>query len=187
MTSIPRKRTKPIAKKRATPRRWKSPRCQVRGCNKKAEEFWREKVSVVMMGTDSLLDEYDEEQRMCHVHARREALRRWSLSIRTGRCELAAFHEQYGVRCAGANVAGHGFGKGAYPSVMFEPWNGFSKCSGLNAWIEDHTLEWDGYLREVWGDKYEEYRRQALTVRKYDLAEVLARLVGEAKESNEAE
>lgn len=173
------KQPKPIKrsaiKKRTTKKRaWKSARCQVLRCNKKAEVEWVEKVQVVMIGTESVIDEYDETQRMCHSHARLEALRRWSLSVRTGQCELAAFHAQYNVKCAGSNIAGHGFGKGAYPSVMFEPWNGFSKCSGLNAWVEDHTLEWDGYLRETWGDKYNERRAQALQVRKYDLATVLA-------------
>lgn len=170
-------------KAKARKRTHKTPRCEVLRCHKPQDVTWGESsVSDFEMGhaiTQHL-------RGMCRSHARQEALTRWSFSIRTGRCELAGFHAQYNVRCAGANVAGHGFGKGAYPGVMFEPWNGFSKCSGLNAWVEDHTLEWDGYLREAWGDQYEERRRRALQVRKYDLAEVLTRFPAVPKREKEA-
>lgn len=165
----PLKRSAPIARKRAKKRTWKTARCQIRGCNKKAEVEWENHTKEVAW------------QKMCHSHARIEALARWSYAIRSRdnfECQMAEFHARHNVRCAGVVVAGHCFGKGAYPSVMFELWNGVAKCSGLNAWVEDHTLEWDDQLKEMWGDDYAPRRKMALTVRKYDLSVVLSTLAG---------
>lgn len=156
---------KPLPRKRATPRAWKSPRCGRRGCGQIARVFG---------GVENVGHAWDWQ--LCSKHAKAEAARLWSLLVRTGRCDLAEWHQGLDVRCGGAIVGCHGFGKGAYPSVRYEKWNGFSGCSGINQWTEDHPLEWDDFLRATWGPLYEERRKLALAVPKYDLGEVIADL-----------
>lgn len=180
--------TKPIPKKRATPRKYRSPRCKYetptgrRPCKKPQDVKWYDRVST-RIGDGSWhlgwATEVDIPHGLCRPHAHQEALVRWSFFIRTRGgfvCELSAWHQSLGVKCGGNIVGCHGFGKGAYPAVMFEEWNGFSGCSGINNWTDNHPLEWTDYLKEKWGNAlYEERKREALAVRKYDLADVLAR------------
>ena len=167
-TRIPRKRAKPCA--------YKSPRCDFATptgrhlCRKPQKVMW-------------------EERGMCLSHAKAESARLWSRLVRTGQCDLADWHRSLGVKCGGPICGCHGFGKGAYPSVRYELWNGFSGCSGINVWTEDHPLEWDDYLRATWGPLYEERRQLALAVRKYDLGEAIATLstqLSEVKRQKEA-
>ncbi|MCR4338933.1 MAG: hypothetical protein NUW01_03495 [Gemmatimonadaceae bacterium] len=178
-----------ISRKRAKPRAYKTPRCDFATptgrhlCRKPQKVTWSEalpKPGEIRFLTGPLAGQVgtvvSEVRGMCASHAKAESARLWSLLVRTGRCDLADWHRSLGVKCGGPICGCHGFGKGAYPSVRYELWNGFSGCSGINAWTEDHTLEWDDYLRATWGPLYEERRQLALAVRKYDLGEVIATL-----------
>lgn len=165
--------------------RIRSPRCQTRGCNKPQTVKWgvtrAGPVAVNTAGTEMLhtiakATGADSARGLCNKHARREADRLWSLRVRTGRCDLAVWHQTLGVKCGGPIVACHGFRRG-YAATRWALWNGFSGCSGVNQWTEDHSLEWDAFLRDAWGAEYEPRRNSALGRGwKLDLAQVIAEL-----------
>lgn len=100
----------------------------------------------------------------------------WSLWVkRKGRCEFIG--EQIGnsmhVRCGGGLQAMHGFGKKAYPGVRYAVWNGFAGCAAAHTYYSFRPPEWENYLRSRWGEElYQQRLREAMAIRKYDLAQV---------------
>ena len=85
-----------------------------------------------------------------------------------GRCENCDSTEF--LQCA------HGFSR-SYRTVRWDRRNAFCLCRGCHVYFTHRPLEWDGWLRERWGDSlYAELRGLALTHRPPDLSELAAEL-----------
>ena len=114
---------------------------------------------------------------MCLTHAKRKADELWGRAVRKGVCELA----DIGTRCAGPIQACHGFSRG-YMGTRYLLENGFSGCASHNFFAEIKPLEWDTYLRKLWGEKYGRLRDLALNFGKRgertDYAAIIAGLRG---------
>lgn len=157
-TPKPLKRTT-LARKSARPRHRKTT-CTSRGCNR-----------VPTAG------------QMCLTHAKKKADAAWGERVRTDRCvvaELAAQHDIASPTCAGPIQACHGFSRG-YMGTRYLLDNGFSGCAAHNLWAELKPLEYDEFLRAVWGqEKYGRLRDLALNFGKsgghIDYEEVIAAL-----------
>jgi hypothetical protein len=160
------KARKPIARKRATPRRVKH-ECTTRGCK-------RAPTAGVM----------------CLTHAKAKADELWSASVRTGQCELSEWHSRFQA-CGGPIQGCHGVSRG-HMGTRYLLENGFSGCSGINKWAKDHGAEWDRALRlQLWGE--EKYNRLWALADNFkrdqgftDYAEIIARLTGQSQSKEEA-
>ena len=148
-----------LPKKRATKRGWKTPRCQVKRCGKKAEVF------------------NDPDEMRCRSHAKAEADRRFSLFIRQrdGKCLRCGKTE--GLQCA--HICSR-----RYLSVRWFEWNARALCLGCHKWETEQPLAAEDWWAGVaWGpfgsDEFyprERLRAMALHGEPEDLAVVLARL-----------
>jgi hypothetical protein len=133
----------PIARKRATPRRVKKhcldpdhPRCK----------------------------RYPSAGLRCLTHAKQKADQLWGQLVRTDECAVARLAREYGLKspaCNGPIQACHGFSRG-YMGTRYLLENGFSGCASHNLWAELKPLEWDEFLRAVWGAEYQRLRTIAL-------------------------
>jgi len=101
----------------------------------------------------------------------------WSKWVkRDGLCQFVGEYVGSEVHkfCAGSLQAMHGFPKGAYPSVRYAAWNGFSGCGKTHAFYSWREPEWQNWLRKLWGnDLYELRLREAVTRMKPDLSKVI--------------
>jgi hypothetical protein len=136
ITRPPLRRTR---RKPKSQRRFKTPRCIVRGC-----------VRAQMVGE------------MCRSHAKRAADLAWSLEVRrVGKCELAPYHSEK-FPCGGVIQACHGISR-RYVATRHLPLNGFAMCAAGHRYFGTHPLEWEEVLKAEWGELvYEEMRRLAL-------------------------
>jgi hypothetical protein len=70
----------------------------------------------------------------------------------------------------------HGFSR-RYRSVRWDERNAFALCRGCHVYFTHRPLEWDEWLRRVWGDDlYAVLRTLALTAPNPDLGETVVRL-----------
>jgi hypothetical protein len=103
----------------------------------------------------------------------------WSRWIRRGaRCEFIG--QRFGQAtytephvCRGPLQAMHGFGKKAYPSVRYAPWNGFCGCAAAHSYFTWRAPEWENYLRGRWGAAYHDRLAEAMLAKKRSLEEVI--------------
>ena len=165
---------KPLPKKRKAPRRYKTPRCDVRGCRKPQEVRWAEiEHGAIANATGALVYGFG----MCRSHAKAEADRRFSLFIRQrdGKCLRCGKTE--GLQCA--HICSR-----RYLSVRWFEWNARALCLGCHKWETEQPLAAEDWWAGVaWGpfgsDEFyprERLRAMALHGEPEDLAVVLARL-----------
>ena len=95
-----------------------------------------------------------------------------------GVCEIGKVEN-----CPSGNLqCAHGFSR-RYKSVRWDRRNAFSACAGCHYWYTLHPIEWDDFLRGVWGPVlYDELRELSLQVVKVDLRAVSADLKESLKE-----
>lgn len=75
----------------------------------------------------------------------------------------------------------HGFSR-RYRGTRWLPINGFCLCSGCHVTYTHNPLDWDDWLREVWGEPvYLELRRKAQAVCKPDFSQIIPDLESEAR------
>ncbi len=130
---------KPLPRKRAKPRRYKTPRCIWGRCKKPQAHIER-----------------------CVVHAKRYLDTLRAALVRTDHCEINHRDASWvgtPFACAGAICDNHGFDRDEMPA-RWELWNGFSGCSAVNLWANRNKIRWDEYLRRTWGDEVYAARRQ---------------------------
>lgn len=110
----------------------------------------------------------------------READRLWSLIVRRwDSCESAETALSTGD-CSGRMQAAHGFSR-RYRNTRWLPLNGFCLCAAHHVYFTHRPIEWDNWLREVWGQTtYNELRLLALRTTPPDVAEALEKLRAEA-------
>ncbi len=88
-----------------------------------------------------------------------------------GACQVC--HATENLQCA------HGFSR-SYRAVRWDRRNAFPLCRGCHVYYTHRPLQWDEWLRDVWGEPlYAELRHLALTGPNPDLAETYARLRAE--------
>jgi hypothetical protein len=154
------KARKPIARKRATPRRVRNrcadpdhPRCK------------RIAIHIGRCGTHA--DEY-------LLKLRRER-------VVKSFCELSEWHNSaLGMRCGGAPQDNHGIERGYTRGNLRWTGPGFSGCAAINTWAHYHPLEWREFLRDEWGrEEYERLVELALHGPKADYDQALADLSAE--------
>lgn len=104
----------------------------------------------------------------------RDADRLWGQIVRSvGRCEICGTDQRL--------QAAHGFSR-RYRNTRWLTINGFCLCASHHVYYTHRPLEWDAYLRRVWGDQpYNELRLRALRVTPPDVAEAVQTLVDEIK------
>ena len=149
-------RRKPLPRKRAKKRAWKSPRCSVRGCKRAAT------VNAVTWNGDP-------EIRYCLSHAKQEADRLFSLAVRSvGHCERCSKTE--GLQCS------H-FISRRYLGVRWTRLNAECLCRGCHKYLTERPLEARDRARELLGATvYDELEDQARRfVGPVDYAAVLAK------------
>lgn len=89
----------------------------------------------------------------CGEHARKHLDDLWGAKVRTGRCEIRALHQQYGLDdCRGPNNACHVVRRDYY-HTRWDVRNGLSGCYGVNFWTEFHGLEWRAICVEAIGEE----------------------------------
>lgn len=113
-------------RKRTKKRAFKTPRCVVRGCKRRAET------------TGAIVESY------CRSHGNMERSRVLSLDVRSiGQCEFAG---RDSVRCGGVLQAAHIFPKGAYPRIKYDRENLLCLCAGHHRY---YTERWPGWRKMV--------------------------------------
>ena len=159
-------RRKPLPRRRAKPRRIRSPRCVVRGCDR---------LRVVVCPSCERGDR-DWEHGYCLTHAKQEADRRFSLAVRSiGRCEGCGQTE--GLQCS------H-FISRRYLGVRWTRLNAECLCRGCHKFLTERPLEARDRARErLSAAVYDELEEQARRfVGPVDYAAVLAKYPPVAKE-----
>lgn len=147
--------TKPIPRKRAKARTYKTPRCVWGRCKKPQQHINR-----------------------CVVHAKKHLDILWSGQVRKEECVVPHW-SMWNFRCAGPIQANHGFDRGEL-GTRWMLTNGFSACAAMNVWAYRNKRKWYSYLREVWGEEtywaMEKYAEQ-----EPDYERVLAKLTESAE------
>src|SRR5436190_20985059 len=114
-----------MLRRRAKPRRFKTPRCVVRGCKR-----------------PQMMDE------RCRSHAKAEADKMWCAEVRAkGECEARGM---FGVKCGGALQAAHGFPR-TYLRTRHIMLNGFALCAGHHRWFTSYPIQWTAFMQERLG------------------------------------
>jgi HNH endonuclease len=95
----------------------------------------------------------------------------FSLIVRApGKCVILGCPKTAGLQCA------HGFSR-RYRATRWDERNAFCMCQGHHHWYTHRPLEWDEWLRAVWGPElYETLRETALRGGRTDFKTVLDRL-----------
>ena len=160
-------RKTPPPRKRSKPRKWKSPRCDKRGCHRP--------MTVVTgdVGAPALVN---APIGLCLTHAKQEADRLFSLAIRSiGRC--ARCDKTEGLQCS------H-FISRRYLGTRWTRLNAECLCLGCHKFLTERPIEARDRAREVLGATvYEELEQQARRfVGPVDYAEVLAKYPPVTKE-----
>lgn len=137
---------KPIARKRAKKRTWKSPRCQVLRCNKKAEVLT-----------------------YCNSHAKSEADRRFSLYIRArdGKCMIPNASP-----CIGPLQCCHILSR-RFLATRWDEQNAVAGCAGHHAYWTRNPDRWAAFVEDR--PSLKSLRRAAFDGETANLAEVLGR------------
>lgn len=118
---------KPLVRKRAKPRTFKTPRCIWRGCRRPQQHIQR-----------------------CRTHAHRHLDTLWSRAVRTGACDVPHL-ALWGFPCGGAIQANHGYDRGDY-GTRWELRNGFSACAAMNTWAyRTGRRRWYAWVEAQWG------------------------------------
>lgn len=123
-------RSKPLPRKRAKARKWKSPRC------------------IGIVGTSTRCHKPQEQIGRCVPHAKKYLDGLFTDVVVTGRCEID--HDLLGIRCSGDAETLHGLDRDEL-GVRWDVRNGFSGCSGANKWGHVHKRRWYVYVEKVRG------------------------------------
>lgn len=123
---------KPIPRRRKKARAYKTPRC------------------IGIVGTSTRCKKPQEHLSRCRHHLLAYLDGLWGEIVRTGRCELAALHAEFGFRCGGNVCACHGFDRSEMPT-RWDPRNGFSGCGAANKWADDYRVRWYLWCGRHWG------------------------------------
>lgn len=95
----------------------------------------------------------------------------FSLIIRApGRCVIDGCGKTTGLQCS------HGLPRG-YRATRWDERNSFCMCVGCHKYFTHHPIEWDNWLRMVWGEAlYVELRETALAGGRTDFKTLLPHL-----------
>ena len=183
-------RRKPLPRRRAKKRTWKSPRCEVQRCIHPQEVKWNEPIARggirfktgLLAGIGGVV--VNEMHGMCGKHARLEAHRRLRAFVfaRDGGCVIP--HQRL-FPCSGVLQPNHCFDRDE-KAVTWAEWNVMGGCAAINTWAHHNKLRWYEMLRGMWGNAlYEERKQVVLNGPPMDVAEVLAKYPPVAKEESE--
>ena len=169
-------RRAPTARRRAKPRAWKSPRCEVRGCKKPQDVKWGRWINDVPIQefpVDPSKDSrFHAEHGMCRSHSKQEADRRFSRFIRD-RDRGCRIRTETG--CVGPLSCCHLLSR-RFMATRYDEKNAVAGCAGHHAYWTVNPDRWAAYLQGFLGDDVLEWLRAlAFGDTKPDLAEVLAR------------
>ena len=173
---IPRKRAKPRLGQ--SDRRWKSPRCDVRGCTKPQDVRWGEvEFGPIANATGALVYGFG----LCCSHATAEADRRFSLFIRErdGECRIRTEKP-----CVGPLSCCHLLSR-RFRSTRWDEGNALSGCAGHHAYWTVNADRWAAWLDNHNTVELARLRTAAFHGDPPDLADVLERYSKYAKEKDE--
>lgn len=165
-------RKKPIAKRRAKKRTYKTPRCDVRGCRKPQDVKWDDFPPRDGIGGDFPTSPLAHGQ--CRSHAKAEADRRFSLFIRQrdGKCLIPTDKPCVGpLQCC--HLLSRRFG-----ATRYDERNAVAGCAGHHAYWTVNPDRWAAFL-DTWPRlkflTLHELRQRAFSGDPMDLADVLVR------------
>lgn len=167
-TSSPLARQTPIPRKRATKRKWKTPRC-------------------IGWSTDparkSLCKQPQQHIQRCRKHAdwHLDQLVRDLVALRPERCEVP-----HPFPCFGRLVVNHGLDRDE-KSVRWDPRNVIRGCDSLNGWAKNNKRKWYAmFAKHIGAVVYRDLERIADDPPKLDYDAVLAELSARLRELREA-
>lgn len=145
-------RSKPLAQKSTKKRttKFRTPRCEVRGCKKKAEIMWFDgsNDTTARLAVDYALfnghDTVPGFRRMCPSHAKAEADRRFSWFIRTrdGKCMIPNASP-----CVGGLQCCHILSR-RFMGVRYDPQNAVAGCAGHHTYWTRNPDRWAAFIED---------------------------------------
>lgn len=178
-------RKKPLVRKSAKKRTYKTPRCDVRGCRKPQDVKWIMKttedfegVAVSWNGDEPTIERYEGRgpwhyfYGMCKSHAKAEADRRFSHFIRQrdGKCRIRTV-----TPCVGPLSCCHLLSR-RFLATRWDEENAVAGCAGHHSYWTRNPDKWSQFLEIMIGvDRLNSLRNSAFCGAPMDLADVLAR------------